>query len=336
MKKLKNSLLFPILLLCMMMIAACGGGTESGGSSNEENADTGTKSGESQDLSLLTGGTGGTYYPLGGQIGKIISDNTNAKITPQTSGASAENMETLRAGEAELAFSQTDITAYALEGKEMFEGDPIDNIQAIASLYPETIQLVTTKKSGIESVEDLKGKAVSIGAPGSGVYINAVQILEIHGMTVDDIKAQNLSFDESTDGIQSGTIDAAFVTAGTPTGAVEALAAQEDVVIVPIADDKIKSLMEKYPYYAEDTITSGTYNIESDVKTVAIKAMLVATKDLDETLVYDMTKALFENTDKITHAKGELIKAETALEGLGDLELHPGAAKYFEEKGITK
>jgi TRAP transporter TAXI family solute receptor len=334
---MRASLLFIVMLTCMMVIAACGGGTDTGSSSegNEGTAESGNGE-ESKDLSLLTGGTGGTYYPLGGQMGKIITDNTNAKITPQTSGASAENMETLRAGEAELAFSQTDIAAYALEGKEMFKGNPIDNIQAIGSLYPETVQLVTTEKSGIKSVEDLKGKSVSVGAPGSGVYINAMQILEIYGLKGDDIKAQNLSFDESTDGIQSGNIDAAFVTAGTPTGAVEALSAQNDVVIIPFADDKIQSLIEKYPYYAEDTVTSGTYNIKSDVKTVAVKAMLVASKDLDKDLVYEMTKALFDNTDKITHAKGEFIKPETALEGLGNMELHPGAAKYFEEKGISQ
>jgi TRAP transporter TAXI family solute receptor len=320
------------MLALTMIIAACGGG----GSEDVLGDNGGNNGGDKQNLSLLTGGTGGTYYPLGGQIGKIITDNTDANITPQTSGASAENMETLRAGEAEIAFSQTDIAAYAIEGKEMFEGKPIDNIQAIGSIYPETVQLVTTKKSGIKSVEDLKGKSVSIGAPGSGVYINAMQLLEIHGLTSDDIKAQNLSFDESTDGIQSGNIDAAFVTAGTPTGAVEALSAQNDVVIIPFADDKIQSLIEKYPYYAKDKIPSGTYGIESDVNTVAVKAMLVVTKELDENLVYEMTKALYENTDKITHAKGKFITAETALEGLGNMELHPGAAKYFEEKGITE
>lgn len=332
MGKNRSSFLIVIMLVLTMIIAACGGG----GNEDVSGDNGGNSGGDKQNLSLLTGGTGGTYYPLGGQIGKIITDNTDANITPQTSGASAENMETLRAGEAEIAFSQTDIAAYAIEGKEMFEGKPIDNIQAIGSIYPETVQLVTTEKSGIKSVEDLKGKSVSVGAPGSGAYINAMQLLEIHGLTSDDIKAQNLSFDESTDGIQSGTIDAAFVTAGTPTGAVEALSAQNDVVIVPFADDKIQSLIEKYPYYAKDTIPSGTYGIKADVNTVVVKAMLVVTKDLDENLVYEMTKALYENTDKITHAKGKFITAETALEGLGDMKLHPGAAKYFEEKGITQ
>ncbi|MFD2215463.1 TAXI family TRAP transporter solute-binding subunit [Metabacillus endolithicus] len=334
MKKMRNSLLFVMMLAFMMVIAACGGGAESESSSEENEETTENTSEEKQDLSLLTGGTGGTYYPLGGQIGKIMTDNTNANITPQTSGASAENMETLRAGEAELAFTQTDIAAYALEGKEMFDGNAIDTIQAIGSLYPETIQLVTTKDSGVQSVEDLKGKAVSVGAPGSGAYINAMQVLEVHGLTTEDIKPQNLSFDESTDGIQAGTIDAAFITAGTPTGAVEALSAQEDIVIVPIADDKVQELMDQYPYYSKDTVAAGTYKIAEDVNTVAVKAMLVVTKDLEEELVYEMTKALFENTDSITHAKGEFITPESALEGVGNLEFHPGATKYFEEKGL--
>lgn len=127
-----------------------------------------------------------------------------------------------------------------------------------------------------------------------------------------------------------------FITAGTPTGAVEALSVQNDIVIIPMEDDKVQALVDKYPYYAEDTIPSGTYKIKSDIKTVAVKAMLVVSKDLDEELVYEMTRAIYENTDKITHAKGKFIKPETALEGLGDMELHPGAPKYFKEKGVTQ
>ncbi|WP_375088614.1 TAXI family TRAP transporter solute-binding subunit [Peribacillus sp. RS7] len=325
MRKFHKCFILVMILTVTSIITACGDSKTGGGSGSGN-----------QNLSLLTGGTGGTYYPLGGQIGKIISDKTKANITPQTSGASAENMETLRVGEAEIAFSQTDIAAYALEGKEMFDGKPIDNILAISTLYPETVQIVTTAKSGIKSVEDLKGKKVSVGAPGSGAYINAMQILEIHGLSEKDIKGQNLSFDESAEGIQAGNIDAAFITAGTPTGAVEALSVQNDIIILPIAEDKIQALVNKYPYYAEDTIPSGTYKIKSEVKTVAVKAMLVVKKDLDEDLVYEMTKAVYNNTDQITHAKGDFITAETALEGLGDMEVHPGAAKYFKEKGVSK
>lgn len=327
MKKLRGSLLFVVMLAVSMIIAACGNGGD-----NEGNGGGETKTTTS--LSILTGGTGGTYYPLGGAMASIIEDNTDYKASAQSSGASAENMNTLKAGEAQIAFTQTDIASYALNGELMFEGNKVENVQAIGTLYPETVQIITTKDSGIESVEDLKGKTVSVGAPGSGVNANAQQILEIHGLSFDDIKAQNLSFDESTDGIQAGNIDAAFITAGTPTGAVEALAAQADVKVIPISADKIKELMGKYPFYAEDTVPAGTYGIEEDVLTVAVKAMLVASDELDEETVYNITKAIFENTDKITHAKGKLIKAETALDGIGDMPLHPGAEKYFTEKGV--
>ncbi|MDQ0243857.1 TRAP transporter TAXI family solute receptor [Bacillus fengqiuensis] len=315
-----------VLMLCLMMIlAACGGG---------ETATNGSGGGKKQ-LSIVTGGTGGTYYPLGGAMADILSDNTDASVTAQASGASAENMQTLSTGDADIAFTQTDIASYASEGKMMFDRKPITNIKAIGTLYPETIQIVALKESGIQSVEDLKGKTVSVGAPGSGTYANAEQILEIHGMKVEDVKAQNLSFDESTEGIQDGTIDAAFITAGTPTGAVESLSATKEVSIIPIADDKIQALIDKYPYYVKDVVPSGTYKLPSDVHTVAVQAMLAVTEDLDEELVYNITKAIFENTDKITHAKGQLIKAENAVEGAG-IPFHPGAEKYFKEKGLLK
>ncbi|WP_243385633.1 TAXI family TRAP transporter solute-binding subunit [Bacillus kexueae] len=326
MKKLRSSFLFVLLLAVSMVIAACGNGGDDAGNGGEGEAVT--------SVSILTGGTGGTYYPLGGAMASIIEDETELSASAQSSGASAENMNTLKGGEAEIAFTQTDIASYALNGELMFDGNKVENVQAIGTLYPETVQIITTKDSGIESVEDLKGKTVSIGAPGSGVNANALQILEVHGLTTDDIKAQNLSFDESTDGIQSGSIDAAFITAGTPTGAVEALAATEDVKVISIASEKIQELIEKYPYYAEDTVAAGTYGIEEDATTVAVKAMLVVRDDLDEDTVYNITKAIFENTDKITHAKGKLIKAETALDGIGDMPLHPGADKYFTEKGV--
>ncbi|MDA1474942.1 TAXI family TRAP transporter solute-binding subunit [Bacillus changyiensis] len=325
MNKWKGKMMIVMMLGLVMGMAACGG--------NQASKD-GKDAKGSGSYSLLTGGTGGTYYPLGGQFAKLWEEATGDKFTTQTTGASAENMATLQKGEAEVAFSQTDIATYAIEGKEMFK-DKIDGIKAIAALYPETVQVVTTEKSGINSIEDLKGKTVSVGAAGSGVNINAKQILEVYGLSFEDIKPQNLSFEESTDGIQSGAIDAAFITAGTPTGAVEGLSAQNDIKILNIEKDKQKKLMDQYPFYASDTIKSGTYGIKEDVSTVAVKAMLVASDKLDEKTVYKMTKALFE-AGKINHAKGKFIKAKTALEGLGSIDIHPGAAKYYKEKGIEK
>ncbi|RBW67472.1 TAXI family TRAP transporter solute-binding subunit [Bacillus taeanensis] len=331
--KNKRFLITVVLMLVLSMILAACGRTQSGGTENENEGEV---TEENKDLSLLTGGTGGTYYPLGGEIAKIVSNETDLNITAQSSGASVENMQTLADGDADLAFTQTDIANYASEGTLMFEGHAINNIQAIGALYPETIQIVTLKDSGINSVEDLKGKTVSVGAPGSGTFANAQQILEIHGISIkDDIKAQHLAFDESTEGIQDGNIDAAFITAGAPTGAVESLSALKEVKIIPITADKADELAEKYPYYAKNVIPQGTYQLDKEVETVAVLAMLVARQDLSEDMVYNITKALFDNIASIQHAKGEQISAEKALDGVG-IDLHPGAKRYFDEKGISQ
>lgn len=304
-----------------MALAACGGSTEKG-----DNPEF---------LSLYTGGMNGTYYPLGGEMAKIITDKVGIQTDSVSSNASADNVIAIRDGEAHLAFVQTDVVANAVEGVYAFEGNKVDNVLALGSLYPETVQIVTTVGSGITSVEDLKGQRVSVGAPGSGTYINAEQILEVHGMTMDDINAQNLDFGESTGGIQDGNIAAAFITAGTPTGAVEGLSATSDVAIVSIADDKIAALIEKYPYYAADNIPVGTYGLEEEVSTVAVLAMLIISDEISDGLAYDITKSIYENAGTMAHAKAEYITLDSAMDGIG-IDLHPGAEKYFKEKGLIK
>lgn len=313
MKRKKLFLASAILLVLSLALAACGG---------------------EKQLTMLTGGTGGTYYPLGGELSTIISNNTELKVSASASNASADNIADLAADEADIAFTQTDVMANAVEGINSFK-EPVDNVLAIGSLYPETIQIVTSTKSGITSVEDLAGKKVSVGAPGSGTYVNAQQILEAHGLDIEtDIQAQNLDFEESTGGIQDGNIDAAFITAGTPTGSVEGLSATTDITIVPIAQDVIDALIAEYPYYAADTIAAGTYTgIDEEVTTVAVLAMLAVTDSLSEDDVYEMTKAIYDNTGDISHAKGKLISKEKALDGIG-IDLHPGAEKYFKEEGL--
>ena len=176
---------------------------------------------------------------------------------------------------------------------------------------------------------------VSVGAAGSGTRANAEQILEAYGMSFDDIKVRDLSFDDSTAGIQDGSIDAAFITAGTPTSAVEGLSATDTVSIVPIDADKADALIEKYPFYIKDEVPADTYKIKEAVPTIAVLSMLVVREDLPEDVVYKVTKAIYENTDKIKHSKAQFIKAESALNGMS-IDLHPGAKKYFDEKGISQ
>lgn len=328
MKKKQFNLIMLLSIFALMILAACGSDSGSGSKDTGEDSESTEKP---KFLSLLTGGTQGTYYALGGTFADLITTDTGIKTTAEVSQASAANMTALQEGKGEIAFVQTDIAYYATEGKMMFDGNKIDTISALGALYPETVQLVTTEASGIKTYADLKGKKVSVGAPGSGTYANAEQLLEINGLTMDDIKAQNLDFGESTDGLQSGQIDAAFITAGTPTGAVEALNATTKVNIIGLDAGKADEIIAKYPYYAKDTVKAGTYGIANDVETVSVLAMLAVKKDLPEDVVYSMTKAIYDNTGKISHAKGEFIKAETGLNGIS-IDIHPGAQKYFDEQ----
>lgn len=325
MLKKKFGLFAGVALAGSVFLAGCGDDTADTGDNGEDGG-----AADPEFISILTGGTTGTYYPLGGAMANIIETETGLDTTAEVSQASAANMTSLADGTGEIAFVQTDTAFYASEGSNMFDGEVIDTVSAIGALYPETIQLVTTSGSGITSFDDLAGKSISVGAPGSGTYINAEQLLEIHGMTMDDVDAQNLDFGESQESLQSGQIDAAFITAGTPTGAVESLGATSEVVIVPVEKDKADELIEKYPYYAHDVVPAGIYGLTEEVPTVSVLAMLVVQNDLSEDLVYDITKAIYENTDQIQHAKAEFIKSETALDGIG-IDIHPGAQKYFDE-----
>lgn len=340
MKKNKLYLIFAMLLAVALFLAACGGGDDDGAAEGDSNGDTDggeTASSDDPDLiNMLTGGTSGTYYPLGGEMATIISDETGIETSALSSNASADNVMDLADGNAELAFVQTDVVAFAYEGINAFDGNKIDNVLAIGNLYPETVQVVASADSGITSIEQLAGASVSVGAPGSGTYINAQQILEAHDMTMDDIDAQHLDFGESTGGIQDGNIDAAFITAGWPTGAVEGLGATTDFVVLEIAQEKVDAIVEQYPYYSEDTIPGGTYGgLDDDIKTVAVGAMLAVTDTLSEDAVYEITKAVYENAGSITHSKGEFITTENGVAGVG-IPFHPGAEKYFKEAGVLE
>lgn len=326
---MKKLLSFALLLMLTLVVAACGGKEESGGESKDEAT-------LPSQLVIATGGTSGTYYPLGGGIAQIITDNTEVTATAQTSGGSVENMRLLGQKEVELAFVQNDIAEYASKGTFMFEGSKVENLQGLATLYNETVQIVVPADSSISTVADLAGKRVSVGAPGSGVEANALQVLEIYGLTFDDLKSEHLSFGDSVSKIQDGNLDAAFVTAGAPTSAVTELSATKGVKLISLEQEKIDELIAKYPFYVQDTIPAGTYpGADAETVTVAVKAMLAVSKDLPEQFVYDITKLLFEKNSELVaiNKKAESITKENAVEGLS-LEIHPGALKFYKENGL--
>lgn len=287
---------------------------------------------------LATGGTSGTYYPYGGAMANIWNTKIDKmNVTAQATGASAENLRLISKGEAEFGIVQNDVLDYAYHGTDMFAGQKLDNLMTIGTLYPEVVQIAATKESGITSIADMKGKRVSIGDAGSGVEFNAKQILEGYGLTFDDIKKANLSFKESSDGLQNGTLDACFVTAGVPNSALQELAVSKGLVLIPVDGKAAEAICAKYGFYTQTTIPSGTYKgTDNNTNALAIKATLAVSAKLDTDIVYAMTKALFENQKElaVSHAKGKELSAESAVTGIS-IPFHPGAVKYYEEIGLS-
>jgi TRAP transporter TAXI family solute receptor len=290
-------------------------------------------------LILATGGTSGTYYPFGGAMAQIFNSKIeNMNVTAQATGASVENLKLIGKKEAELAIVQNDMTDYAYNGTETFKDGKIENVRAIATMYPEVIQIVASKDSGINTIADVKGKKFSVGAPGSGVEANARQILDVLGMTYNDFSANYLSFSESADSLKDKHIDGFLFMSGIPNAAIQDTATTSSLSFVSIPDDVIKNLTTKYPFFTEFIIPAGTYKgQDADVKTVAAKATLVVGSEVSEKVVYDLTKALFENQAELAtaHAKGKELKLEDAVQGIS-VPFHAGAEKYYKEVGAIK
>lgn len=295
---------------------------------------------EKQFLAIATGGTGGTYYPLGGALAQMLSNNVEGLIvTAQTGNASIANCNLISRGQIETAFSQANTTYWSYSATGILkDAQPITNLRAIASLYPETIHIVATKASGIKTIEDLKGKRVGVGAPNSGTAADAEIILNAHGIAFGDIKADYLSFTEVAQRLIDGQIDAGFTTAGFPTSSIINIATKRDIVLIPISAERIKELVEAIPYYGATVIPGGLYKgVDEDVPALATPALWIADAKLSPTLVYKMTKALWEHRDVLekVHSQGKNITLETALDGIG-IPLHPGAEKYYKEVGLIE
>lgn len=285
-------------------------------------------------LTIATGGTTGTYYPLGGDIANLFEKTIDgASVTAEATGGSAENLRLIDAGDADLGTVQNDVSWFAYTGTDSFEGEQIQSFSVVASLYAEYVQIVTRADSEITCISDLKGKSVSIGAAGSGVYTNALHVLEAAGLTLDDINAQYLSFSESADGLKNKQIDAAFICAGIPNAAITELGSTAGVKLISLTDDEVQKLIAAHPTYGNLKLPAATYGLEEDVNCVVITALLVCSNELEEEMVYQMTKALFEQEGILTHAKAAEITLDTAFVGVGELPLHPGAQRYYQEVG---
>lgn len=288
-------------------------------------------------MTMGTGGTAGTYYGYGGVLGQYITNKAGIGVTVVSTDGSKANIQGIDAGNYQLGTVQSDVMAYAWQGTRAFEEEgKINTFRTVAGLYAEAVQLVTMK-SEIKTVADLKGKSVSIGAPGSGVYFNAIDILSAAGLTENDIKAQYQSFADSADALKDGKIDAAFIVAGAPTPAITELFTTNEAYLVPIDGEIAEKIMAEAPFYTTYSIPAGTYKGQTEeVKTVTVKATLIVNADATEEDVYKLTAAIFDNIDPITaeNAKGAELSLENATDGM-TVPFHKGAAKYFSEKGIN-
>lgn len=291
-----------------------------------------------------TGGTAGTYYPVGGLIANIISATgggvAGLVATAVASNGSVANINAVNGGSSESGFSQSDVAYWAYTGTGLFEGKgKIDGLRAIATLYPETIHLVARKDSGIKSVKDLKGKRVSLDEPGSGTLVDSRIVLAAYGLSEQDVKAEYLKPGPAGDRLRDGALDAYFFVGGYPTGAISELATSSGISLVPITGPEADKMLSQYQFFAKDTVPAGTYKEVPETQTISVNAQWVTSAKQPDELVYNIVKTLYGDSARATldagHAKGKLIKLDSATAGLG-IPLHPGAEKFYKEKGVLK
>ena len=316
-------------VLTTIFLASCGGG------------DSGDDAGPSMRMiGIVSGSQMGIYYPTAILFQNIFNDEIpDLRVNVETSGGSVANAKLVGRGEADMALMQNDIAFYAERGEQMFD-EKIENLRAVTSLYSEVVHILALKDSGIESVADLRGRKVSIGAPGSGTEYNARQILEAYGISLEDLGlVERLMNTEAGEKLKDGHIEAAFLTYGLGAPVIEETAVTIGIVLLPIGEEQRQKLLDRYPYYTADEIPAGTYEGVADaVPTVAVMAWLVASADLDEELVYQMTASLLNNLDRLhsesAPARLKAMSLEHALDGLS-IQLHPGSRRFYSEKGLN-
>lgn len=295
--------------------------------------------GETQYLNIATGGTAGTYFPLGGAFAEIWNNTIpGVNVTSQSTGASVANINLLYDGKIEVAMVQNDIAWYSNNGVEMFEGQAFEELRGLTTLHNEPIQMITTDPN-IKSINDIKGKRVSVGAIGSGNEANARQILTAAGIDIEkDIDPRYLPYSETVSGMKDNQIDVAIFTTGMPNSGIQELALQRDIIVVPVDADLTAKLKEEYSFFTDLVMPADTYKGQTeDVDTITVKAMLAVKAEMTDELAYELTKQIYENKERVeaAHTLGKTITQENALKGMS-IPLHPGAEKYFKEVGIIK
>ena len=291
-----------------------------------------------EQLSIATGGTGGVYYPMGGGLAEVINNHVEGySATAEVTGASVENMGLIATGDADLAIALADTVAQAYAGTGRFEGQQLPMVRGLASLYANMIHIVALEGSGITSLEDLRGKRVSIGAPGSGTEVNTGAILAANGITYDDIEEQRLNFNETADALGNGDIDAGFWSVGAPTSSILNLATTQNVVIIALSEAELAAAMAADSTFALTTLPGGSYNgVADDITVLGIPNVLTVSSEMSDEVAYQVTKAMYENISEMRaiHPAANETSVEFTMSAT-PVPLHPGAIRYYEEIGAT-
>ncbi len=345
---MKKLLALTLVLMLVAILASCGGTSSApAGSSQAPSSSDAAPSQAPLDrskefITVLTGPTSGIYFPIGGAFSKVLGD-MGYKTSATATGATAENINAILTGEGELAIAMSDSVIQAVEAFGAYEGkEPATDLRAMMGLWPNVCQIVTTADSGIKTFEDMKGKKVGVGAPNSGVELNARMMFEAHGMTYDDCKVDYLSYGEAIDQMKNGQCDVAFVTSGLGNATIKELGVTKEIIFIPVEGEALKNLIEKYPFYVEWTIPKDAYDTREDTTTAAVMNIMLVSKDLPDEVVYDMLDGFYSaqglETIGASHATAKKeITLDTAMRGLigTSVELHPGAIKFYAENGIA-
>jgi len=324
----KTFLLALIILIALTSLAAKG---------ETETTQSGGLDRSKYFITVATGPTSGLYYPIGGAFSSVFQNKLGYKSSAQATGASAENITLIREGGAEMAIAMSDAVAQAYNAFGAYEGKkPATELRCLTGLYPNYVQLVTTNKTGITKFTDLKGKRVGVGAPNSGVELNARMMYEAHNMSYEDSRVDYLNYGEAIGQLKNNLVDAVFVTSGIPNATIMELGTTAQIVIIPIEGEGLANLVKKYPFFVQATIPADVYNTKTDVTTATVRNIMIVNENLPFDVAYDLTKGIFENIDDI-QASHATAKKHITLENshLGvDIPMHEGAAKYYKEVGI--
>lgn len=317
--------------LCLLaLLSACGDNKD--GTNTAANANTDGL--EARIITIATGGASGPYNIIGTTLADVYHNVYGVNAKTQTTGASIENMNLLAQGKAELGLVMSDVVTESINGSENFP-NKINNVQQIAAIYPNYVQVVSNANSNLNSIEDLRGKRVAVGDQNSGTEFNARRLLAGHGITYQDIKVDYLGFAEAADALKAGKVDAVFITSGMPNASIMELERGFNLKIVPINPEKIKEIAQDQSYFVSLIIPKGTYGNDADIPTAAIMNALMIRADLSEDDGYKLTKGFFENLPQLVnaHQAAKDIALDKAQVGIV-APLHPGAKKYYEEKGL--